>query len=107
MADRHSDELTALFAAYREALPDPDPSAGFMPQMWTKIDARRRSNRGIQLLARRFVAMGGALATALALLVLILGPQTTSPLNTATYVEVLAADQQVDTADVEAVPDSL
>ena len=106
MADRHSDELTALFAAYRDALPDPEASAGFMPGMWAKIEARRRTNWGVRLLARRFIAAGGALATALALLVLVVGPQN-APLNSATYVEVLADEQPVEIADLDAAPDSL
>jgi hypothetical protein len=106
MADTRSDELAALFAAYREALPDPEASAGFMPQLWARIEARRRQNRGVRLLARRFVTLGGALATGLALLVLYFGPQT-SPLYTATYVEVLADEPTLDAADIEAASDSL
>ncbi|HET8546372.1 MAG TPA: hypothetical protein VFL57_00130 [Bryobacteraceae bacterium] len=106
MADRHSEELTALFAAYREALPDPNPSAGFMPQMWARIEVRRRANRRFQLLARRFIAMGGALATALALLVLVAGPRT-SPLYSGTYVEVLAADQTAEPAELEVPAETL
>jgi hypothetical protein len=106
MADRHSDELTALFAAYREALPDPEASAGFMPQMWTKIEARRRSNRKFQMLARRFIATGGALAAALALLVVTVAPHTT-PLYSATYVEVLADDQNQDVPDMDVPAESL
>jgi hypothetical protein len=101
MADRHSDELSALFAAYREALPDPEPSAGFMPQLWSGIEARRRRNRGVRLLARRFVTLGGALATGLALLVLYVGPQNTN-LYSATYVEVLTDDAAADANDIEA-----
>jgi hypothetical protein len=106
MADRHSDELTALFAAYRDALPDPEPSSGFMPQMWAKIEVRRRSNRKFQRLARRFIAMGGALATALALLVVTVAPRT-SPLYGATYVEVLADDQTPDMPEIEAPAETL
>jgi hypothetical protein len=106
MADRHSDELTALFAAYREALPDPEPSAGFMPLMWAKIEARRRTNRRFQSLARRVIAMGGALATAMALLVVTVAPRT-SPLYAGTYVEVLQDDQSVDMPDMETPADSL
>jgi hypothetical protein len=106
MAEKHSDALTALFAAYREALPDPEPSAGFMPQMWAKIEARRRTNGRFRLLARRFIAMGGALATAMALVVVAVGPRT-SPMYSGTYVELLADDQPVDVADLETSVESL
>ena len=30
-------DLDSLFAAYREACPDPEPSAGFMPRIWERI----------------------------------------------------------------------
>jgi hypothetical protein len=33
--------LDALFAEYRIACPDPEPSADFMPSMWKRIEARR------------------------------------------------------------------
>jgi hypothetical protein len=35
------DKLDALFAEYRAASPDPEPSADFMPGMWKRIEARR------------------------------------------------------------------
>jgi hypothetical protein len=34
-------KLDALFAQYRDAMPDQDPGASFMPGLWQKIDARR------------------------------------------------------------------
>ncbi len=39
--DRMEDQLDALFAEYRAACPDPEPSANFMPAMWKRIEARR------------------------------------------------------------------
>ena len=33
----------ALMASYRDALPDRDASPDFMPEMWARIDARRKS----------------------------------------------------------------
>ena len=38
--DRANDKLDPLWAEYREACPDPDPSASFMPQLWQRIDNR-------------------------------------------------------------------
>ena len=40
--DRVNDKLNPLWAQYREACPDPEPTAGFMPQMWQRIEARRQ-----------------------------------------------------------------
>jgi hypothetical protein len=34
-------KLDAMFAEYRMACPDPEPSADFMPGMWKRIEARR------------------------------------------------------------------
>lgn len=34
-------KLDALLAEYRDAIPDQDVSAGFMPGLWQKIEARR------------------------------------------------------------------
>ena len=36
-------ELSRLFVQYREALPDPEPTPGFMPGLWRRIDSRRSS----------------------------------------------------------------
>ena len=33
--------LDEWFAAYREACPEPEPSAGFMPRLWARIEGRR------------------------------------------------------------------
>ncbi len=35
-------DLDALFASYREALPDREASAEFMPKLWQAIEARQR-----------------------------------------------------------------
>jgi len=35
------EKLDALFAEYRMACPDPEPSVDFMPSMWKRIEARR------------------------------------------------------------------
>jgi hypothetical protein len=36
-----NDKLDALFAQYREACPDREASAHFMPQLWEQIEAGR------------------------------------------------------------------
>ena len=34
-------QLDALFAEYKAALPDPEATSGFMPQLWRRIATRR------------------------------------------------------------------
>jgi len=42
--DRMESKLDSLFAEYRAASPDPEPSADFMPGMWKRIEARRQTS---------------------------------------------------------------
>ncbi|HUS05039.1 MAG TPA: hypothetical protein VMZ52_01995 [Bryobacteraceae bacterium] len=91
-------ELQAAFAAYRNALPDPDPEANFMPGLWSRIEAKQKVNHGIGLFARRLIA--GAGVCCLILSGLIVTPLAQSPV-TASYVDVLA-NEHVDEVAVEA-----
>jgi len=94
------DELRAMFASYREALPDPDPSANFMPQLWSRIDSRRSVSFSFGRLAKGFVSV--ALASCLAMSFLFFTPATPkSPIYGATYLDALAADLSDDVMDVE------
>jgi hypothetical protein len=47
--DLKSPELDQLFAAYRDALPDTDGSAEFMPGLWKRIEAKRGFDRRFRL----------------------------------------------------------
>ena len=40
-------QLDALWAEYRQACPDPEAGAGFMPGLWQRIEARRAANSSI------------------------------------------------------------
>ena len=51
----HDARLNELFLAYREALPDPEAGANFMPQMWAKIEARENSSNWFGRLAKTLV----------------------------------------------------
>lgn len=89
MDDR--DQLNAWFGRYREALPDPEPSAGFTPGLWARIEARRRESQRFVVVARRMLAAASTLGLALGLLVM--SPESgerTQPTLTASYVEMLA-----------------
>ena len=45
-------KLDALFAEYRGAVQEPEPSRDFMPGLWQKIEARR-NQKHIDLHCRR------------------------------------------------------
>ena len=87
-----SDEaLDALFASYRAACPDPEPSVNFMPQLWQKIESRERVSRVFTRWTRNLVTAALALSTLLALAVEI-SRSRGAALPSETYVEVLAED---------------
>lgn len=81
-------DIQALFVGYRDAFPDLEAGAGFMPGLWAKIDARR----GVTYSFRRLV---GAFVTASAALCILLtaGMYTVSHIapssSSVSYIEVL------------------
>jgi hypothetical protein len=93
--DRMDQELNSLFAAYREAVPDPEPSADFMPRLWSRIEAKRSFVFRLRRMSQ--VAVTAALAACLVGGVLILPfTQHTNQLA-GTYVDVLADAHADDT----------
>ncbi len=101
--DRFEAELTALFAQYREVLPDPEPSVNFTPRLWQQIEARRSTTWQVRRLAQGFVTAAAAVSLLIGVF-LSLPQKPVSPFYTATYLEILAADQGPDDpADVEIV----
>ena len=87
-------EIQAMFASYRDSIPDPEPGAQFMPQLWTRIDSRRKVNFSFGRLAKAFVSV--SLASCLAMSVFFLMPSSqSSPIYGATYLDALSADQQL------------
>jgi hypothetical protein len=96
-----ADGLEGLFAAYRDACPDPEPGGDFMPQLWQKIEAKRAFAYRLKRLARGIITAAAAAALAMTL---FLAPQhRTSP----SYLELLAAGQSRDNiADTEIVQSS-
>jgi hypothetical protein len=93
-----SDEtrLDTLFAAYRDACPDPEPSANFMPQLWQKIEAREQTSTIFGRLARNLVTAALALSVILGLAVSL---SSMAALPSESYVEVLAEDQARESLD--------
>ncbi|MBI3279009.1 MAG: hypothetical protein HYZ57_04105 [Acidobacteria bacterium] len=96
-----ADELDPLWAAYRAAVPDPEPSANFMPQLWTRIEAQQRVTYVFGRLGRLFVT--AAAACCLIMSLLLWQPQTpASTVYSATYVDLL--DEQAGVAAMEVPP---
>jgi hypothetical protein len=86
MSGWNEPKLDELFAAYREALPDREPSVGFTPELWRRIDQRRRPSFPVGRFAKRFVS--AALALCFAMTALTWSPSINSA-YTSTYVDVL------------------
>src|SRR5215467_15845022 len=89
-------KLDALFQAYRDACPDPEASANFMPNLWARIESR-------QSFTSVFQRMGNALATAAVALSLVLGAYMAIPRSNVgptnqTYVDVLSEADAQETA---------
>ena len=81
-------ELNALFAAYRAAVPDPNASANFMPELWRKIEARQSFTVRIRKLTQVFVAAAAAICLLFAMVLAVPGSHPTELRGT--YIDVLA-----------------
>jgi hypothetical protein len=89
------DDLERLFAAYREALPDPEPSAGFTPGVWQRIEARRSPVVMLRRLTEALVTVSALVAVLVGLF--LIPRMQSSPVYSATYVDVLANEAAPDT----------
>ncbi|HME08598.1 MAG TPA: hypothetical protein VKG25_16195 [Bryobacteraceae bacterium] len=87
--DKWNDEVNPLFAQYRESVPDPEPSASFMPSLWRAIDARRSFTSRIQRVTRLILA--GAAVACVAMIAAVSVPRPGIHESHATYTDVLAA----------------
>jgi hypothetical protein len=88
------DELNALFVKYKAAVPDPDASANFMPQLWRKIEARQTLMLRVRKLTQVF--MGAAAAVCLLFAMVQVAPSGSRPEVHASYVDALAAAHPAD-----------
>ena len=82
--------LEKLWAAYRQATPEPEVSVNFMPELWKRIDAERAVTWAVPLnrWAARLLPL--AAAATLALAVWVWNPYGNEGLTG--YVDMLAAD---------------
>lgn len=95
------DDLEKLFTEYRSGLPDPEPSAGFTPGVWRRIESRRTPVRFLRRMTEALVTLT-AVATLLVGMFLIPRLQTLR-VYSATYVDVLVNEQSTDTLAYAAV----
>ncbi len=98
MHDNKSERLERLWAAYRQATPEPEPSVNFMPELWARIEAARPSSWTLVFarLASRLVPV--AAAVTLALGVYIWSPSSSSSTG---YVDTLASELLQELASTE------
>jgi hypothetical protein len=100
MRGSRDEQLDALFRIYRDACPAPEAGPNFMPLLWQRIESR-------QIFAFSFRRMANSLVTAAMLASLALGvymamphPKPVNPTTYASYLEVLADNNTIETPDV-------
>jgi len=98
MRGNEDQNLDALFRAYRDACPDPEASANFMPTLWARIDSRQTFLFSFRRMANAFVTAAVALSIALGVYMSI--PRSTPGAAPETYVEALADANPLDNPDV-------
>lgn len=89
-----NDELSALFAKYKAAVPDPDASANFMPELWRCIQARQTLMLRVRKLTQVFVGAAAAVCLLFAMIQVV--PGGSRPEVHANYVDALAAAHPAD-----------
>lgn len=82
--------MPALFACYRESIPDREPGSDFTPGLWTKIEARRGLTYRFGRVARGFVTAAAALSLVMA--AGFMAPVANNSGTGSSYVDVLAQD---------------
>lgn len=90
-----NDRLNHLMTRYREACPDIEPSAAFMPGLWDRIEARRSFSFRLRGYAR--VIATAAATVCFAIAAFQLAPLGRNPMYERTYVEALEADHAPET----------
>jgi hypothetical protein len=93
LGSNQGDKLDKLFAEYRAASPDPEPSADFMPGMWKRIEARRMATLSVFRHWAQICVMASVALTLLIGAVLIPRFQNT---DSSSYLEALSAEHSSD-----------
>jgi hypothetical protein len=97
MRGNDEERLDALFRAYRDACPNPEASANFMPNLWAKIESRQRFTFSFRRMANALVTAAVALSIALSVYMSLPRSNQNYPQS---YIEALAEANTLDTPDV-------
>ena len=84
--------LDECFAAYRDACPDPEPAADFMPRLWARIEGRRESQAAVAWRRWTEAFLSLAAAACLAIVLLQVVPQTAPVYYHSTYLDQLSEE---------------
>ena len=96
------DQLDALFHAYREACPAPQPQPDFMPKLWRRIESRQTFAFSFRRMANALVTAAMAASVALGIYMAIPHGSTSNASYYSSYVEVLANANTIETPDIVA-----
>jgi len=91
MRNDQDSRLDATFRAYREACPDVEVNANFMPRLWQKIEARQAVPRRMLRLTKVFVSAAALLC--LLMTGLLVSPIVQTPAIFTSYIEALDNEQ--------------
>jgi anti-sigma-K factor RskA len=93
------DKLNALWTEYRDACPDPEPSAQFMPQLWQRIEVNNSAKASVLLRRWAEVWLLATVTLAIIMGVFLIPRYRSAPAYQASYIDILtAADSANDTA---------
>ncbi len=87
-------DLDRLLAAYKDALPEVEPSAAFMPRLWERIESQQSWRSQLWHWANSLAA--AAVMASLFLVMLQMLPRTSTSFYSATYLETLASQHDND-----------
>jgi len=93
--DQWNDELNGVFANYSAAVPDPEASANFMPELWRRIEGRRNLTIRFKKLTQLFMAAAAAMS--IFFITMLSVPAFSGSDDDSSYVDVLAKAFPTDT----------
>ena len=82
--------LDHLFEQYRTAVPDPEATANFMPELWRKIEARQFFLVRVKKLTQAFVVAAAAICLLLGIVLQVPAGAEKPRVVSGNYVDVLA-----------------
>lgn len=89
MAGFNEPRLEELFSAYRAALPDREPSPGFTPELWARIDQRRKHTYSFRRFGSRLVTAALALCFVMSVVSWSPSKKMMTSFYSASYIEIL------------------